>query len=249
MIVYRSRCIGAEKRKVLVGMCKTRWSERDISYEHFYLAISFMVEAFEIMSGTYPKNNDFDSVYKDGWDSKTKKDATSYLNAITKFEFLIGLVGITQNLQGRSIDLIKAYNEVEGCIQDMQHMKQTIDEEFYKIYKQTERLAEKLHIEPAIPRSAVRQMYCKNVPAENPEEHYRRALAIPLVHRFIAEMTFRLNSFNENASKLLLLVPSIICDPEYNDLDIEGLIERYSDDLPSPDVIDLELKLWKRKWS
>ena len=43
--IVKSRCIGAEKRKVLVGMCPTRWSERDIFYEHFYLAISFMVEA------------------------------------------------------------------------------------------------------------------------------------------------------------------------------------------------------------
>ena len=51
-----------------------------------------MIEAFEIRNGTYPKNNDFGSVYKDGWDSKTKEDATSYLNAITKFEFLIGLI-------------------------------------------------------------------------------------------------------------------------------------------------------------
>ena len=37
------------------------------------------------MNGTHPKNNDFDSVYKDSWDSGTKEDATSYLNAITKF--------------------------------------------------------------------------------------------------------------------------------------------------------------------
>ena len=129
----------------------------------------------------------------------------------------------------------------------MQHMRQTIDEEFHKIYKQTERLAENLHVEPTIPRSALRQMHRYNISAENPEEYYRRALAIPLVDRFIAEMTF--NSFNKTASKLLLLVPSIICDPEYNDLDIEVLIEQYSDDLPNPDVIDLELKLWKRKWS
>ena len=53
-----------------------------------------MVEAFEIMNGTYLKNKDFDSVYKDGWDFETKEDATSYLNAITKFEFLIGLVSL-----------------------------------------------------------------------------------------------------------------------------------------------------------
>ena len=90
-------------------------------------------------------------------------------------------------------------------------------------------------------------MHRNNVPTENPEEYYRRALAIPLVDRFIAEMTFRFNAFNETASKLLLFVPSIICDPKYNDFDIEWLIEQYSDGLPNPDVIDLELKLWKRK--
>ena len=257
--IVKSRCIGAEKRKVLVGMCQTRWSERDISYEHFYLAIPFMVEAFEVMNGTHPENNNFNSVYKDGWDSKIKEEATSYLNSITKLEFLIGpvslyrllhpLVSITQNLQRRSNDIIKAYNQVESCIQDMQYIRQFIDEEFHKIYKESERLAEKLHIEPTIPRSAVRQMHRKNVPAENPEEYYRRALATALVNRFIAEMTFRFNSFNKTASKLQLLVPSLICDPEYNNLDIEELIEQYSDDLPNPDVIDLELKLWKRKWS
>ena len=62
--IVRSRCIGAEKRKVLVGMCITCWSERDISYERLYFAIPFMVEAFEIVNGTYPKNNDFDSFTK-----------------------------------------------------------------------------------------------------------------------------------------------------------------------------------------
>ena len=92
-------------------------------------------------------------------------------------------------------------------------------------------------------------MQRNNVLAENPEEYYRRALTIPLVDWFIAEMTFRFNSFNKTASKLLLLVSSITCDPEYNDLVIEELIEKYSDDLLNLDVIDLELKLWKRKWS
>ena len=89
-------------------------------------------------------------------------------------------------------------------------------------------------------------MHRNNIPAENSEEYYRRAVAIPLVDRFITEMIFRFNLLNKTASKLLLLVPSIICDPEYNDLDIEGLIEQKSDDLPNPEVIDLKLKLCKQ---
>ena len=48
------------------------------------------------MNGTYPKNNDFDGGYKDDYDSRTntKRD----LNAIPKFEFLIGLVSLYQLL-------------------------------------------------------------------------------------------------------------------------------------------------------
>ena len=52
-----------------------------------------------------------------------------------------------------------------GCIQNMQHIRQTIDETFHKIYRQTERLAEKLHVEAAVPRSTKRQMYRSIVPA------------------------------------------------------------------------------------
>ena len=92
-------------------------------------------------------------------------------------------------------------------------------------------------------------MHHNNVSAESPVEYYRRAVAIPIVDQFIAEMTFIFNSFNKTASKLLLLVPSIIWDQEYNNLDIEGSVEQNSDVLPNPDVIDLEPKLWKKKWS
>ena len=52
-------------------------------------------------------------------------------------------------------------------------------------------------------------------------------------------MTFRFNPFNKTASKLLLLVPSIIFDLEYNDLGIEGLIKQYSDDQPNTYVIEI----------
>ena len=257
--VTQTRCIGAEKRKVLVGLCKTRWSERDISYEHFYLAIPFIVEALEIMNGTHRGKESFESVYKDGWDSKAKKEATSFLNAVTKFEFLIGLVslyrllhplvGITQKLQGRSIDVVNAYKEVDGCIKDMEHVRENIDAEFKVIYQQAERMAAKVNVDPTIPRSAARQMHRNNVPADNPEEYYRRALAIPLIDKFVSEMSFRFNTFNKRASKLLLLIPSIICNSkEYESLDLDDLIKQYNDDLPNPDVVDLELQLWKRKW-
>ena len=121
----------------------------------------------------------------------------------------------------------------------MQHIRQTIDKEFHKIYKETEKLAEKLPVKPTVPRSAINKMHRNSFPAENPEECYWRAPVILLAHQFITEMTSRFNSFRKTASNLLLLVPS----------SIERLLEQYSGDFPNPDDIGLELKLWKRKWS
>ena len=123
-----------------------------------------------------------------------------------------------------------------------------MDDEFKIIYQQSERMATKLSVEPAIPRTVAKQMHRNNVPAENPEEFYRRVIAVPLIDRFISEMTFRFNLFNKTASKLLLFVPSIICHPDYNHLEITDLTNQYSDDLPNPDIIDQELRRWKRKW-
>ena len=50
----------AEKRKLLVGLCKTRWWERDISYERFYLTIPFITESLEIINGTHSEFHIFE---------------------------------------------------------------------------------------------------------------------------------------------------------------------------------------------
>ena len=36
------------KRNILLGMCKSRWYERDVSYERFYLAMPYIMEALEV---------------------------------------------------------------------------------------------------------------------------------------------------------------------------------------------------------
>ena len=39
------------RQQILNGMCKSRYLERDLAYEHFYLALPFIVEAMEIING------------------------------------------------------------------------------------------------------------------------------------------------------------------------------------------------------
>ena len=104
---------------------------------------------------THQELNSFDKLLTNGWDSKSD---------LTKFEFLIGLIAlyrllhrlvpITQKFQGRAIDVVAAYQEVQSSINDLEYIRQTVDEEFDIIYKQAGRLATKLVVFPEIPRTA-----------------------------------------------------------------------------------------------
>ena len=136
--IVEQKCFSEERKKVLIGVCQTRWSERDVSYERFYLALPFIVETFEVINGTHTELDEFEEIYIKEWDPKGKVEATQFLNSLTKFEFVIGMialyrllhpvVGITQMLQGRTVDVIDAYQNVNTCIEDIQLLRELLTE-------------------------------------------------------------------------------------------------------------------------
>ena len=48
------------RKKVLIGVCRTRWSGREVSYQLFYLALSFIVGIFEVINGTHTELDEFE---------------------------------------------------------------------------------------------------------------------------------------------------------------------------------------------
>ena len=113
--------------------------ERDVSYERFYLTLPFIVETFEVTNGTHTKLDEFEEIYIKRWDAKSKVGATQFLNSLTKFEFVIGMIalyrllhpvaGITQKLQERTIDVIDAHHNDNTCIGDIQLLRENVDQE------------------------------------------------------------------------------------------------------------------------
>ena len=156
------------------------------------------------------------------------------------------VAGLTNKLQGRNIDIIEAYESANRCIEDMKYVREIIDNEFDQIFKQAERMAIKLDVQPSLPHRVARQMY-RNVPADTPKEYFKRSLAISLLDNFIYQLEFRFNNLSERSSKLLFLVPAVISKIE--NLDFSELSDFYRDDLPNKDILDLEIKSWRRVWS
>ena len=145
------------KRSILLGMCKkVEGGERDVSYERFYLAMHYIVEALEVMNGTHADINQLDETYSKGWSVKDKQETSSYLHVLSNFNFIIGLIslyrlmhpftGITKRLQGRSIDVAKAFNEVESVVNDLGSVRSNIGSEFDTICNEAMRMAERMNV-------------------------------------------------------------------------------------------------------
>ena len=70
-------------------------------------------------------------------------------------------------------------------------------------------------------------------------------MAIPFIDHVISELETRFNPLSATSSMLLGLVPSVHSSQE---VDIAEAVEVYKDDLPTPELIDEELKGWRFKW-
>ena len=139
------------------------------------------MEALEVMNGTHADINQLDKTYSKGWSAKDKQEASSYLHALSNFNFIIALIslyrlmhpsaGITKKLEGRSVDIAHAFNEVESVVNYLGAVRSNIDSEFDTIYKQAVRMAERMNVTPSTPRMAQRQTHRYNIEAANAKEY------------------------------------------------------------------------------
>ena len=61
----------------MIGIWKTRWSERALADERFYLALPLTVYALEIISGSHTEIESFQNKFTKDWNYGTKREATS----------------------------------------------------------------------------------------------------------------------------------------------------------------------------
>ena len=48
--------------------------------------------SFEVMNGTHPGLESFNKIYTDGLEAKSKKEVTLFLNILTDFKFIFGII-------------------------------------------------------------------------------------------------------------------------------------------------------------
>ena len=79
--------------------------------------------------------------------------------------------------------------------------------------------------------------------SETTEEWYRMNVAVPFLDHIISELDSKFSAVAQISSRLLGLVPSIMCSQ--SEVDISETVQLYRDDLPSPELFDQEFSRWK----
>ena len=247
--------VETNKRKPLIDLCKTRWTERHSAYQHFYQCYVYIIMSLEVISMGLHKSELSENYTDASWDQDSKSTANSLLNGLTDFDFiaifltayhfLSHLTGITVKLQSTTIDIIDAYQQIDEIKSFYKEVRKNITDEFHKVYQQSKRMAATVNVEPSKPRSCARQRHRPNADAETIEDWYRVNVAIPFLDHIIQELDSRFSGLAQTASKLLGLVPAVLCKRE---IDMTEVVQLYSNDMTSPELFMQELTRWKIKY-
>ena len=107
-------------------------------------------------------------------------------------------------------------------------------------------LGQKLNAsEPQLPRLCAVQQHRSNTPGDTPEEYYCHTISIPFLDTLLSHLESRFSDIQQKSVNGMKIVPSVLMVKSCTH---QELFDSYSEDLPSPDLLESELDLWKHKW-
>ena len=197
------------------------------------------------------------------WNRESRADAQSLFLALSRIPFIAALI-ITRDilaytkqlsikLQGRYLDIVKAYEQISIVQTALKNAREDIDTFHSGMYTKVKQVASKVNINESRLRTVGRQQHRNNIPATAESEYYKRTLTIPMLDHLITEMKERFQ-FDTSCifNQVRLLLPSeLVKSTETTTLtqkDIPDLIRLYGDDIPSVPSLDSELHFWQTKW-
>jgi hypothetical protein len=194
------------------------------------------------------------------WDTETKVKAQGLKASLSSFQTIAVFI-ITKNildeikalaakLQKRDQDIYEAYMMVHEVINGVKSLRSTIDTTFCYWYQEILELAETIGVTESVPRKTSLMRNRCNTPSASPQEHYKRAVAIPLLDSFINQLEERFGSEESNGHVLLCLIPSVLLS-RYSGRELSEHLEEllfWEQDLPCSKSLESELRRWQSLW-
>ena len=113
------------------------------------------------------------------------------------------------------------------------------------MFKQCQRMGEAVESPITMPRITARQQHRSNQESLTSEDYYKKAVAIPFLNHLLTSLNDRFSKSAIIASSLLGLVPSVLC---CHDTSLDAIAQEYKDDLPSPELLSMDVRRWKARY-
>ena len=152
---------------------------------------------------------------------------------------------MTLQLQSVSLDAGKAREKVALLFLTINELRSDVDKVHEVYYDMTVELAEGGGVKPFKKRTGDRQMHRNNVPANSTPEYFKRAVTIPFLDQLVGQIQSRFSEGNLDAFDVMYALPSYVTtEPEWAE-HFSRFLQKYKDDLPEPDLLEMELRMWK----
>lgn len=244
-------------KKKLLGLCKTRWVERHSCYDTFhelFIETHYCLDAI-VNPGMH------DDVYSGevwSWDAESRTKAQGLLTTIESFAFIVTFLiaknclesvkPVAKLLQSSDLDCYEAHGIIQQSITELKSMRTDIETTFKDWYADAVKLCEDVHGTVAMPRITGRQRHRENNPSSNPEEYFRKTVAISFLDHMTTEMDSRFSEDSKKCHDLFGLIPKVIT----KSTDVGQLhedLQFWKSDIPTPLSLRYELNHWKKTWA
>ena len=146
-------------------------------------------------------------------------------------------------LQGKWQDIVRAYSNIQSTKLSLEDIRKNIDSFHSRWYDEACTFANKINVQPSIPRINSRQTAQANTPMTSSKEYHKCVITIPVLDQLISEFNDRFDEYNSKALIALKLLPPSMyeLDEPLTDKDLRDFLDLYDGELPSISTLNTEL--------
>lgn len=228
-LVYKSKYPNSSRQHALIKQSLTRWSQRILAWEQFLEVLDVVVETLEIICGD--KANTINDIV---FSAETRNKAGTLLTLLRKPSFSVSLVcmdkflklllGPTIQLQGREMEILKAYEMMHDVINVLQDFSLDLDNLWENdIWPKVQKCSDILDIDILPPRRVGHQRHRSNVPGDG-KEYFKITVGREVLDTILADLKERFGNDQMNIAKMLVITPSNLVQQPVDKI-IESLSE------------------------
>ena len=169
----------AKRQKVMPKLAETRWTSRIDTLSWLLVHYQSILNVLETIKAQSQ--------------GQAAADASSYQTVLLNFDFIVaaimlqytlGYIRSLSILQSETCDLV-THQEAQNLVSVFQGIRTDSSAKFHDLYERSQSIGRENEVVPMKPRSAQRQRYRANVPAEDIEDYYRVNFFLPFIDHII----------------------------------------------------------------